>query len=86
MMPLSIISLDLSHPSTLLDMASEEALQFQVLHIASMEKLAIYVVGRSDHEFSSTTSNIISRGGYSAFVGAVRPAAPTQGSLQIMRL
>ena len=53
---------------------------------ATMEKLAIYVVGRSDHEFSSTTSNIISRGGYSAFVGAVRPAAPTQGSLQIMRL
>ena len=33
-----------------------------------------------------TTSNIISRGGYSAFVGAVCPAAPTQGSLQIMHL
>ena len=33
-----------------------------------------------------TTSNIISRGGYSAFVGAVRPAAPTIPSLQIMHL
>ena len=58
MMPLSIISLDLSHPSTLLDMASEEALQFEVLHIATMEKLAIYVVGRSDHEFSSSPTNL----------------------------
>ena len=46
-------------------------------HFGVLKRLATFGIS-VEHDLC-TTSNIISRGGYSAFVRAVRPAAPTQG-------